>query len=526
MIDKFRKIFNGLEERFGYHVLDQSNGDGKKSGTSFTSSYAHTKEMWKAHLEGYKFEVKTKSKTIQADSLGLCPIKSDSTCMWGAIDLDEYKPDVKELYKKIKSLSAPFIPFKSKSGGIHIYIFLTEAVPALLLREKLHSIKNIFGDCKPDKIFPVQKYLNLEKGSAGSWINLPYHNVKNTVRYMIKEDGTAASIEEFFEHYERNKVTPSQLKKLKSNIDEGDSGDWFKDGPPCMQALASFGVPKSQRNEVLLDMTRYIKQRYPEEWKDKTLEYNKKFFEPVGKGMSFNEVSNVIGSRDKKDYTYRCDQDWLKSFCNKEECIKRKFGISGALNSELVLGPLSYVTSNPKIWYLGFNGEEVRLSSKELVKQDLAREAATEQTGRTPPKIRNWDMQLRGLQEKATEIDAPEESLPTFRLKTTLETFCYNTRVSKDKKKILLGRPFEDEKSIKFTFNDFFKYLKSDDWSITPDLTHQMLKKIPGITREKFHIKEGVKRWVYVVNKEKFEEEPEIEQEVPDYENKEQEQVF
>ena len=43
-----------------------------------------------------------------------------------------------------------------------------------------------------------------------------------------------------------------------------------------MQALASFGVPKSQRNEVLLDMTRYIKQRYPEEWKDKTLEYNKK----------------------------------------------------------------------------------------------------------------------------------------------------------------------------------------------------------------------------------------------------------
>jgi hypothetical protein len=53
-----------------------------------------------------------------------------------------------------------------------------------------------------------------------------------------------------------------------------------------------------------------------------------------------------------------------------------------------------------------------------------------------------------------------------------------------------------------------------------------MLKKIPGITREKFHIKEGVKRWVYVVNKEKFEEEPEIEQEIPDYENKEQEQVF
>ena len=48
-------------------------------------------------------------------------------------------------------------------------------------------------------------------------------------------------------------------------------------------------------------MTRYVKQRYPEDWKDKTLEYNKQFFEPKGKGMGFSEVSGVIGSREKKD---------------------------------------------------------------------------------------------------------------------------------------------------------------------------------------------------------------------------------
>ena len=155
-----------------------------------------------------------------------------------------------------------------------------------------------------------------------------------------------------------------------------------------MQALAKFGVPKSQRNEVLLDMTKYIKLRYPEEWQDKTLDYNKKFFEPIGKGMSYSEVNNVIGSRDKKDYKYRCDQDWLKTYCNREECVKRKLGIGGGIDNELVLGPLSFVTSSPKIWYLGFNGDEVRLYSKELVKQDLAREAATEQTGKTPPKIK------------------------------------------------------------------------------------------------------------------------------------------
>ena len=101
-------------------------------------------------------------------------------------------------------------------------------------------------------------------------------------------------------------------------------------------------------------------------------------------------------------------------------------------------------------------------------------------------------------------LGAPEESLPTFRLKTSLESFCFNTRVTKDKKKILLGRPFEDESSIKFTFGDFFKYIKADEWNITADVTHQMLKKIPGITRDKFHIKEGVKRWVYVSQSRSF----------------------
>ena len=124
---------------FGYY----EEGDGKKSGDSFTSNYPHTSEMWQAHLEGKKFKVKTNRGSIEADSLGLCPINKNSKCRWGAMDLDNYKPSIPELFKKLKSLNVPTIPFRSKSGGIHLYIFLTEEVPALLMREKLHSIKNI-----------------------------------------------------------------------------------------------------------------------------------------------------------------------------------------------------------------------------------------------------------------------------------------------------------------------------------------------------------------------------------------------
>ena len=89
-----------------------------------------------------------------------------------------------------------------------------------------------------------------------------------------------------------------------------------------------------------------------------------------------------------------------------------------------------------------------------------------------------------------------------------------------------MGRPFEDEAAIRFIFNDFFKYLKSDEWSINADITHQMLQKVTVVTREKFHVKEDVKRWVYVVDKENFDPEPETQQEVSDYSNKEEESAF
>ena len=122
-VKRFRDIFVGLEERFGYHIADYEAGNGKKSGTSFTSNYPHALEMWESHLKGEKFKVKTTRSIVEADSLGLCPINNNSKCKWGAIDLDNYKPDVKELFKKIKSLNVSTIPFRSKSGGIHLYIF-------------------------------------------------------------------------------------------------------------------------------------------------------------------------------------------------------------------------------------------------------------------------------------------------------------------------------------------------------------------------------------------------------------------
>ena len=55
----------------------------------------------------------------------------------------------------------------------------------------------------------------------------------------------------------------------------------------------------------------------------------------------------------------------VEATCNREQCMLRKHGVGGAGgNLDIALGPLSYVKFTPKTWYLGFNGEVVKLTSK------------------------------------------------------------------------------------------------------------------------------------------------------------------
>ncbi len=99
--EKFQKLFTGLQR--GYGLLH--NGEYK---------YVRGKptiELYQQHLEG-------------KISLGIVPITEDSTCKFGALDLDDhhnkpegYKFDFKKLIEKIIFLELPLTVCKSKSGG-------------------------------------------------------------------------------------------------------------------------------------------------------------------------------------------------------------------------------------------------------------------------------------------------------------------------------------------------------------------------------------------------------------------------
>ena len=56
----------------------------------------------------------------------------------------------------------------------------------------------------------------------------------------------------------------------------------------------------------------------------------------------------------------------------KKSSQLKKFGVKSIkVLQHAALGPLSYIKSTPRQWFLGFDGEEVKLTSKELTNQQL-----------------------------------------------------------------------------------------------------------------------------------------------------------
>ena len=105
--------------------------------------------------------------------LVVCPIDHDGKCKFGVIDDDTYdKEHTKEIRKKILQMELPLVPLPSKSGGIHLTLFLEEKIEAKLVRKLLNCLREKLDLPKDTEIFPKQD--KIEKGAVGSCINLPY----------------------------------------------------------------------------------------------------------------------------------------------------------------------------------------------------------------------------------------------------------------------------------------------------------------------------------------------------------------
>jgi len=126
---RLANLFPGHQKASGTHGMPTQKLDSLKweiKTTAQTVREPADEEKWRSHLEGKR-------------ALGVIPICSDGTCQWGSIDYDVYDTNLLDVIERVERHKLPLLPCRSKSGGLHLFLFLAEPYPAAQVQEVLRD---------------------------------------------------------------------------------------------------------------------------------------------------------------------------------------------------------------------------------------------------------------------------------------------------------------------------------------------------------------------------------------------------
>jgi hypothetical protein len=451
-VEKFSAIFDGLKQAYGTFKIENKTQNGKNAGKAAVIREPRTKELWEGHLSG-------KGKAI-----GIIPINEDNNVKWGCIDIDQYPLDLTALVKKIRKMKLPLVVCRSKSGGAHCFLFTKDWISAKVMQETLQNLSTALG-YGDSEIFPKQIKLHLDRGDVGNFLNLPYFDAEEGLRYAIKHDGTSATLEEFFALYEKSCQTAEAVQALLSP--KTGALSTLADGPPCLQFLCKTKISEGGRNNGLFNLGVYLRKAFPDEWESKILEQNAQYLDPP---LPLSEVNIVAKQLEKKDYAYRCSDTPICAHCNKDLCQTRKFGIASAAAGASIANLRKY-NSTPPVWFMDVNGEPLELDTDALLSQVTYQKACMEQLNfmpRTVSKV-NWESRISTLMSEMRDnesaiMEVAQDASTSGQFYDYLEEFCRHLQQAQDKEEILLRRPWTDEESnmTYFRLRDFESHLRKN----------------------------------------------------------------
>ena len=496
MKEKFKQIFEGLKIAYGQYKKGDRNENGKQGGKAFIVRKNVSDELWDNHLNGI------------GDALGIIPITENNTCKWGCIDIDEYNFNHKDLVENIRSLQLPLIVCRSKSGGAHVFLFTKEFISASLMQSTLKNISKILG-YEGCEIFPKQTEILVERGDTGNFLNLPYYNGTKGLRYAIDDNGSSCSLEEFYKLYDIYSCTKEQVQKIK--IEEEKIEEVFLSGPPCLNKLASTGFGEGSRNNALFNIAVYYKQANPDTWEDEIVKANMKYMNPP---LSNNEVQQLIKSVSRKGYDkYRCKDAPINSVCQSGLCRTKKFGVGFGEEQMPILGNLTKYTSNPPQWFLNVGEKRIELKTEQLYSPALFAIACLDQANLVIPipKPKDWKQYyLKPLLNNGLEEVEPLESLdPINQLTGLLQDWTTNRQSARTMEDIFNKLPYTDDNKefTYFRMDDFYAFLKKNNWETDKIKTGNLLKRLQNVFVEEIrkNIKKQYSRLIKIKTMKKIE---------------------
>jgi hypothetical protein len=269
--ERFAAIFSGRKDAWG---MAPPEGGGR------TIREEVTLEHYRRHLLG-------------EESLGVFPLLPDSTCRFGAVDIDRKDPEAaRAVYEALKSLGFEFGVHmeQSRGKGYHVWLFVDDPVPARDMQVILRRAVRDAGLPEKTEIFPKQA--DAATVEFGNYINLPYFGETDGPRMMLTDGQMEPMPLTRFLTLCRP-LPATTVRAIASGLSDDPAaergsrpiaGKWIVD---CLS-----GVPEGQRNETAAKLVGYLQSRgIPE---DVTLNLLASWADKCDPPMDHKELGRVV----------------------------------------------------------------------------------------------------------------------------------------------------------------------------------------------------------------------------------------
>ena len=488
-IDKrYIKFFDGYRSAYGLADFEHEEAtvdpeSGKKKPVYRWNYEPLTEEVYQAHLNGKL-------------SIGIQPCNENSEAKLGGIDVDP--KDYDDFNKKffidvIQDYDLPLIPIESKSGGLHLCLFMNNFIDAKALKSFLTNLLPLFKLKPSNEIFPKQTELTRDEETGklkpGQFINLPYYGDK---RRALNVDGTPFELNKFLEVVEANLVSKGQLEIITASIDkkiyEGTDADLI-DGPPCLADISKISNKESfdGKDRFMYNYHVFAKMKYPDGWEQKVKNAPVKFFEERHANAWDDKILTAkLKSWKRSDKGYTCTQSPLSDFCKKGICVKKRFGVlAGSKGSYPILTNLRKIEIFEEPEYEfdvtkpdGIAAATVFCRSIEhLNDQRKRRNAIAKAAGFLPPLIKGDEEQkvMEELYKTQKTIQPPIGTSPREKLHDVLHAKINGPRATNDAA-FKSGSVFIEGEYAFFKFEKFYDRLKSKDWKYKEEKTGRIME--------------------------------------------------
>jgi hypothetical protein len=342
-----KKLLDLFEGDSNQHIEIILTGDlderGKRKADYKTVYSAVTVDLWKKHLDG---EI----------TIGIKP-EIDGKAKWGCIDMDPSSYtgfDRKKFIDIIREYNLPLVPLKSKSGGLHLILFLTDWADQNDLLKVLNKWNERFFLAK--EVFPRNKHLGM-----------PYHKAGRTVEHAYDDKANGLDLGQFIEIAYKKRKPIQELLEFKTQKYEPEP-DW-NEYPPCIQSLLTDKWVGDGRNNIMFNMAVLENKKTeghinPKRLKEILLERNQQIFV---KPLEIKEIDGTVAkSASKKSYNYLCPpkNGFITPICNKELCQKRKLGIGFQVPDIIDQFKDIELNKGVKDSYLIFTYEDIKMTFK------------------------------------------------------------------------------------------------------------------------------------------------------------------